>query len=148
MFLGSCLNKVLNKCLNTKDDILKALYILKITDKRAHLTLALGKFYLTILVPEFIATHHSVYILYLFLRAFKQLFGQLIECVIIDTGVTYHSQFTYEVRQFYLSKHIIDSKHPVAIGQLREFLDYLHILYPVNVALLGYGHLATLYLPT
>ena len=52
-----------------------------------------------------------------------------------------------EAGKLHLSKHVIDSEDPLAIGQLRELLDNLHVLDKVHVALLGDGHVATLYLP-
>ena len=147
MILGTCLHKVLDECLKTEDDILKALDILDVTDERAHLTLALGQFYLAILIPELVATHHGVDILHLLLGTLKQLFGQFVEGIVGDAGVTYHRQFLQEAGHFYLGEHIVDTQHPTAIGQLCELLHYLHILNPVDITLLRDGHLAALYLP-
>ena len=75
MFLSACLDKVLDQSLKSEDDILEALDVLQVGDEIAHRTLALGKLYLAILVPELIATHHSVYILNLLLSTLEQLFG-------------------------------------------------------------------------
>ena len=148
VLLGTCLDKVLDQCLQSEDDILEALDVLQVAYEITHRALALGKFYLTVLVPELIATHHRVNILNLLLRAFKQLSGQFIEGIIVDTRVTYHRQFLQEAGHLDLGKHIVDTEHPTAIGQLRELLHYLHILYPVYITLLRNGHLATLNLPT
>ena len=148
MFLGAGLNKVLDQSLKSEDDILKALDILQVADKVAHATLGLGQLYLAVLVPELIATHHGVHILHLFLRTLKQLFGQFVEGIIVDTGVTDDGKLLQEVGQLEFGKHIIHAQHPVAIRQLRELLHHLHILHEVYIALLRDGHLAALDLPT
>ena len=148
MLLGACLNEVLDESLETEDDILKALDILDVTDERAHLTLALGELYLTVLIPELVAAHHGVYILYLLLGALEQLTGQFVEGIVVDAGVTNHRQLLKEAGHLYLGEHIVDTEHPTAIGQLCELLYHLHVLNPVDIALLRDGHLAALYLPT
>ena len=148
MLLGACLNEVLDESLETEDDILEALDVLDVADERAHLTLALGQFYLAILIPELVAAHHGVYILYLLLGTLKQLFGQFIEGIVGDAGVTNHRQLLKEAGHLYLGEHIVDTEHPATIGQLCELLYHLHVLNPVDITLLRDGHLAALYLPT
>ena len=148
MLLGTCLHKVLDQSLQTEQYPLKALDILHAIDKLIHLTLGLGQLYLAILVPELIATHHGVHILHLFLGTFEQLFGQFVEGIIVDTGVTDDGKLLQEVGQLEFGEHIIHAQHPVAIGQLRELLHHLHVLHEVYIALLRDGHLAALDLPT
>ena len=148
MLLGACLNEVLDESLETEDDILEALDVLDVADERAHLTLALGELYLTVLIPELVAAHHGVYILYLLLGALEQLTGQFVEGIVVDAGVTNHRQLLKEAGHLYLGEHIVDTEHPTAIGQLCELLYHLHVLNPVDIALLRDGHLAALYLPT
>ena len=115
MFLGSCLNKVLDKSLEAEDDILEALYVLDVTDERAHLTLAFGKLNLAILIPELVATHHGVYILNLLLSALEQLTGQFIEGIVVDAGVTYHCQLLQEEIGKEVKKGVFGANMQVAL---------------------------------
>ena len=148
VFLGAGLDKILDQRLESEDDILKALDILQVADKVAHATLGLGELYLAILVPELVATHHGVDILHLLLRALEELLGQLVEGIVGEAGVTDDGKLIEETGQLEFGEHIIDTEHPLTIGQLGELLNHLHVLDKVHITLLGDGHLAALDLPT
>ena len=147
MILGARLNEVLNEGLQSEDDVLEALGLFEALDEIIHRALALGKLHLSVLLPEIIATHHRIDILHLFLLTLEQLTRQLIEGEISQSRVSDNGKLMEEAGKLHLSKHIIDSEHPLTSRQLRELLDYLHVLDKVHVALLGNGHVAALDLP-
>ena len=96
--------------------------------------------------PESITTHHGIGLAHIFLFAFEELFGQLIESIVCEACVTYDNDFMEETCNLHLHDHVINREYPFAIGQLGKFLIDTKVFYEIDVATPRNGQLATFHL--
>ena len=107
-----CLNEILDEGLSHPDDILKALDLFKAMYELVHGRLALGEFYLSVLVPEVVAAHHGIDVAQLFLLALEELRRQGVEGVVGEACIADDGKFLQEGGEGQLGEHVVDGEHP------------------------------------
>ena len=141
MVLVARFHKVLNECLHTEEDILKALQLLDAVDEGIHRRLALGQFHRAVLIPERLVAHHGIGIAPLLGLSPEQLLGQGIEGIVTESGGTYHDDLGNKLSNHHFHNHVIHRESPFAIGQACVFLHHLQVFHEVHVTALGYGEI-------
>ena len=139
------LHGVLEEGLQAEDDVLHALDVLDVVNELVHGALALRQLHLAVLVPEVVVAHLGVGLGDLRTHAPEELVGQGREGVVRQTRRTADDETPQEADHLQLGGHVVLREHPLAVGQLLVLLQYLHVLDKVDVALVGYGHLAATY---
>ena len=137
------LDRVLEECLQSEDDILHALRVGYVVDEGAHLALALGQFHLAVLVPELLVAHLGTGLYHLVALVAEEFVGQRLEGIFRQTCGACDEHAAHEREQFQFGGHVVDGLHPLAVRQPLVFLRHLHVLHEVDVALLGNGQLGT-----
>ena len=146
MLPGARLHEVLDEGLQSEDDVLEALHLLQLADEHIDGALALGQLHLAVFLPEVIVLHLGIGILEHGLLATQQGLGNLVKGKVCAACGPDHNELLKEIGSLQLNKHIIDGEHPLAVVQLGELLQALHVLHPVDVAGLGDGQFAALHL--
>ena len=142
----ACLYEIFNKGLSTENNILETWQLLYTMNKCIHTALAIGKFHRTVFVPESLITHHSIRLSAQCGLTLKQLFGQSIKSIIIESCCSCNKKLTEFLHQTHFCNHIVSGEHPLAIRQFAILLHSPEIIYKVHATITRKSEFATLHM--